>query len=332
MRFAIYGMVFWISLRACTERAVAQQAVRLFALFSTGLAAFGIYAWVSGDNIILGDQAGRALSASFVNRNSYATFAVFGILANLAVYTHRQRGAQGSREMALRDFLEGFFSGGWLWAFGMLLCAGAAMMTQSRAGAVAVVLGLATFLLTHRSAGRGGANGLIAMVVGGGLIVAMTAAGGLADRLLSGAGEEGRFLVYPKIVEGIMDRPLLGHGLGAFEDAFRAYVPFEAARGEWNMAHNSYLENAFELGLVGAGALYLALLLVVLRIWRGRVESRSGHSLQCFAFSCAVAAGFHAAFDFSLQMPALAASFAFILGLGYAQSIPKPKRKTSRQT
>lgn len=328
MRLATYAMVFWIAMRACVEDKDALAYLRAVALFSTGLAIYGLYAFVSGENPLLAGEAGGALSATFVNRNNYATFAAFGFLANFALYSSGQRtGSGGSWQRAARDFLETFFSGRWIWAFGMLLCAGALAMTQSRAGAAAGLLGLMVFLATYRTGQGQRAWGVVLLGLGAALAVGLTAAGGLVERIADlASNEDGRFLVFPHIVQGIAERPLLGHGLGAFADAFRPYVPLEAA-GEWDLAHNSYLENAFELGLVAAGCLYLALAIVLVQIWRGQILRKRNRSVLCFVVACGATAAFHGAFDFSLQMPALATCFAFILGLGYAQSRAKSDQR-----
>ena len=96
------------------------------------------------------------------------------------------------------------------------------------------------------------------------------------------------------------------------------------------MAHNSYLENMFELGLPAAGAFYAALLLVGLRLLAGLSVRQRGRTVLAFAFGAYVTAAFHSGFDFSLQMPALAAVFAWILGVGYAQSFPEKEMDGSR--
>jgi O-antigen ligase len=132
--------------------------------------------------------------------------------------------------------------------------------------------------------------------------------------------EAGRFAVYPLVWEAALQRPLLGHGLGAFEDVFRAFVPVEAAVGAWDKAHNSYLENLFELGLPAALALYLALFLVGWRLLRGLLQRKRDRAPVAVAFACFLLAGFHAFFDFSLQMPGLAGFFAWLIGIGYVQS------------
>ncbi len=93
--------------------------------------------------------------------------------------------------------------------------------------------------------------------------------------------------------------------------------------------HNSYLENAYELGLPAAVSFYLALLLIILVIARGARVRRNNRIITRVTLSCAVAAALHSGFDFSLQVPAIASLFAFILGIGYAQSFSRAESSIS---
>ncbi len=332
MRLLTYGIVFWMTLRFCEDAFKAMSLLKVFGLFSTALALFGLYAMFTDVNAILGPRAsGSTVNASFANRNAYATYAVFGFLANIVCYL---KGVD--RDMIddtllqrLRNFLERFFAGSWIFGLGAIICLVAVALTQSRAGAAAGVIGLLTFFLAYRLKGRGGSLslGLTFIAIAG--FVIFTSATGVAERLLTTTDENSRFAIYPKIIEGIWERPLLGHGLGAFLDAFRSHVPLEAANGEWDLAHNAYLENFYELGIPAASALYLALFLIAWTIWRGTRKRQRDRAYPCFALACIAAAAFHSVFDFSLQMPATAAVFAMILGLGWSQSIPtRHKRKT----
>ena len=319
LRLLTYAMVFWIALRAAGEMQRASRLLGGFALFSTCLAAFGLYAFATGNNPILGEAASPVVSASFVNRNNYATFAVFGALANLAVFLRASNSAELGRANPIIGFIEGFFAGAWLWLLGFILCIGAVLLTQSRAGVVTALIGVTVFVTAQRrrnSMSSFGPLGVILLVV---LFLIVTASAGVLERFVTASGDP-RFTIYPAIVEAIMDRPWLGHGLGSFHDVFRIYVPLESAFGAWDLAHNSYLENAFEFGLPAAALFYLALILLGLRLLRGLSRRQRARNMLAFVFACYCAAAFHALFDFSLQMPALAAFFAWILGLGYAQS------------
>jgi O-antigen ligase len=328
MRLLTYAMIFVVSLWTALTPERAATMLKAIALFSTALALFGFYAFATGTNPILGEElADRGiLKASFVNRNSYATYAAFGMLANLAAYLEATRYGGSS----LRARLETFFGGAWIFALGVLICIGAVSLTQSRAGAAAALVGLAVFFTARGARKRDTSWLLIALIAGVLLFVGATSATGLLDRLLTTDASDGRFLVYPAILEAIEDRPLLGHGLGAFHDSFRSYVPFEAARGEWVRAHSSYLELAMGLGLPAAGSFLLGLALIAWRLWRGVVRRRQDRIYACFAVGCIATAAFHSAFDFSLQMPATAALFAVILGLGTAQAYRKEELQRVR--
>lgn len=330
LRLATYGMVAWILAASALNSQRAWRYVMAIALFSSALAVFGIAAAVTGVNVVLGlDGAPTVVSATFVNRNSYATYAAFGLYANVAVYVMLAgRGASEDRRASLRNFLENFFRAAWLFALGALLCGAAIVMTASRAGAGASALGLIVLMIamTRR---RRAANlmlwGIVALIA---IFVASALSTTLIGRLmfLVDTGEDARFLVFPVLLAQIADRPWLGQGIGAFQDAFRPHVPLEVANFEWDMAHSSYLENLYELGVPAAVVLYLALALVVARLLAGLRRRESDAGLPALALAVLTAAGVHATVDFSLQMPACTALFAVILGLGWSQSFRRPDR------
>jgi O-antigen ligase len=71
------------------------------------------------------------------------------------------------------------------------------------------------------------------------------------------------------MLQGISQRPWLGTGYGTFDEAFRL-LRDERVHGLWDKAHDTYLENALELGVpaaallvLGAGALLLRVLIGV---------------------------------------------------------------------
>lgn len=321
LRVIAYLALFWIFVRTAESGTRALRMIQAIALFIAALGAFGLFAAATGNNVILG-QAGNGLSASFVNRNSFATYAAFGAIANLALLLDaaRARPADDGRGRALRQFLEDFFSGGWLFTAGFLVCATALVASQSRGGALAGVAGLATVLVMARANARHGAGPVVWLVLAAALFVFATSATGLLERLIATEAEETRFAIYGAVVEAIADRPLLGHGLGSFQDVFRAYVPPVGAWAEWDMAHNTYLEIAFELGLPAAASFFLAVLLVIARVARGALVRRRNLAVPLTGIGIAVTGAVHSAFDFSLQIPAIAAVFAAILGLAWTQS------------
>ena len=338
MRLLAYGMVAWIFVSLAMRSRDAWVSIQGIALFSTALALFGLYAAFTGENVLIGNDVlspmdGRRsiVSASFINRNSYATYGAFGVLANLAAYMHfanRSEGGEGA--VGLRNFLESFFGGAWLYAFGLLICATAVALTGSRAGGLAGLCGVVAFAI---ALGRGSKGtqwalwGVITLLIG---FVVYALSSETAERLLNVGEDQTRFDVYRAVVVQIFERPLLGHGIGAFQDVFRPHVPADAATAEWDKAHNTYLENIFELGIPAAALLYGILAIISLRMLRGVRTRRSDKELPAFVLACIVTGGLHSLFDFSLQMPATAALFAAILGIGWAQSFRHDARKPQR--
>jgi O-antigen ligase len=332
-RLMAYAMVFWIALRAAMDDKRAIAFIKAVAIWSFLLALYGILVMLSGQDWLAGSRAPNNLSSTFVNRNSYATYAGFGLAANLAVVWLKVEGAvidAGSRRAKFRNLLEALVRWGWLYALGALVVASALMLTVSRAGIVSGAVGVFVFILAlrlRRSSGSGATFWPLAAAVGAVAIYAGTI--GLESfliRTVSLSNEQLRFLAYPRILEAMADYPLLGTGLGGFHDTFRAYYTADLGRYEWDMAHSTYLENVLELGIVAAVLFYAALAIIAWRILRGTRERRRYVAVPAFALAVAGIGGLHSLVDFSLQMPATAALFAFVLGLGWSQSFRQRDR------
>jgi len=204
---------------------------------------------------------------------------------------------------------------------------------QSRAGAAAAILGLFAFFISYRVKGRATNPVMVVTLLLIFGFVALTLSSDLTERFLATSDENLRFEIYPHVIEGIKERWVLGHGLGSFLDSFRSNVPLDAAKGEWDYAHNSFLENYYELGVPAATALYLALGAITWRMWKGARERQRDRSFACLAFAMIIATSFQSFFDFGLQMPATASLFALILGIAWTQSFSgrnSAKRKSKK--
>lgn len=328
MRYTSYAMCFWILLRsAVASKHGGMEFIQAIALFSLALALYGLFSFFLGSNALLGVEGSETLvRASFWNRNTYATFAVFGVLANVSAYLKLisdSRSAEGAA--ALRDFLETFFTGAWIYAFGALVGLAAVALTLSRGGALAGIVGMVLLLVLMRREGRSQKKAVLGIPLALFGFALLFLSSGVAERF----GEtipQARWPIFAETVTGIFDRPLLGHGAGAYLEAFRPYAPPEFSHFEWQSAHNSYLENAFEFGLPAAAALYLMLALVGWRLWRGARTRRRHQIVPAFAFACFAAAAVHATTDFSFHYPSVAALFSAILGIGWAQSFRTDRR------
>lgn len=325
LRLLAYAALFWIAAQGGRPEIRARRFVATVALWSVALALYGLVAMFADFNPITGDTAYQGIvTASYINPNAYALYAGLGAIAclsALAFHMPVSRRRHDSGRKVLRDLLEALIKGGWIYLTGFVVLAMAILYTESRAGSAASLAGVGVILVIILA--RRGRAWWIATwaIVALPVMAAAIGAGRLGDQFaLNDPLEDGRIEVYERILAGIEAAPWLGHGLGAFQDGFRPYMTGDVSDLDWDLAHSTYLENAFELGLPAAGALVLALLLVAWRLRRGTQVRRRMRPAPAFALAALAAGGLHSLVDFSLQMPATTALLAMILGVGWTQS------------
>ena len=316
MGLLAYGGIFWLALQLCRSSARAHQV--LFAVAAGGLlyAGYGLFEFLNSDTGIV--------TSTFVNRNSYATYAGMTLFCGLGLVlgelARRARAGMALRRIAL-DVLSRLDAP---LAIGVITClvAGTALLlTQSRGAFVALCAGLVAFVWSLRR---------MALVTSGACVKATALfLIGVFFGIVWLAGEEtlGRFpradahalnrLAYYRTTwEAIGERPLLGTGYGTYADAFRAYNHPGTGTYFLDKAHNTYLQMIMELGWPAALALYAGLGLLVFRCQQGRSAV-----YPTVLASCSVLVAVHALVDFSLEMPANAATYALLLGIGCAQAV-----------
>jgi len=142
-----------------------------------------------------------------------------------------------------------------------------------------------------------------------------------ADLFASGGADAERLALWEAARRMIADSPWLGLGLGTFQTAYPLYAqhPFPLVMDK---ALNDYLELAAGLGLPAAIALWSAIALFALRCARAVFVRHRNRQFAILGVGATVLVAVHSAADMSLQIPAVAATFAAILGLGVAQSFP----------
>jgi len=121
------------------------------------------------------------------------------------------------------------------------------------------------------------------------------------------------------VLRAIGDNWLTGTGYGSFADIFPLYQPLSVV-GFVDLAHDDYLENALELGVPAACLLFGAVLYLGGRCLVGVFRRRRDAIYPLAGTAVTVLIGVHSALDFSMQIPAVAVTYAVILGIGVAQS------------
>jgi O-antigen ligase len=327
MRLLSYGGIFWLSLQSFRTVEEADRAIFVIALAAAVYSAYGLLMHFTGADLIIWypkwDHV-DSVTGTFPNRNHFATFAGLGLLCALA-WIVRQLGAAANRRGKLVELFLHPRPSHFVVAAAVPICLLGLLQSLSRAGSFSTLLACVV-LLAGVAAHAGGRRALwVAVVMAflaiSGFYIAIASAG-LFERLallFDPEAMEYRFPAYRLMFDSIANFPWLGLGYGTFEDAFKIYrAPPVAVY--FDTAHSTYLENAIELGLPAAIALWLSvgwLGLSGLRAFR----SRRSAWIYGWAAACAtLLVGTHAALDFSLQIPAVAIVYAVMLGVGCGQA------------
>jgi O-antigen ligase len=220
-------------------------------------------------------------------------------------------------------------------AFGMLfLCLAAMFMTNSRGAALVSLLALMAAFLAFFRRDLPRRTGIVSTFAAGGviaLILLETMGAGVSGRFGSqGLSGEGRIDVYKATLRMIADHPWLGIGQGSFADAFPIYRSSDASVfGVWDLAHNTLLEIAAEMGLPIAVLVVAVWIAMFARLARGIMVRRRGILVPAAALAVAGLAVLHSLIDFSLQIPGYAIVALALVGAGLAQSFPEDAKQAA---
>lgn len=330
---AAVGM-FVLAFALAQREAQARRLLMALLAIITGYALFGIGQELVGWRLSGSDAYRANVVSTFVNRNHFATYANLGLVIAMGLMLEPLlRGDAGRKEPLGRRIAQAIatiFEERRYPLMAAVIILLAVVGSASRGGILSL-LGAVLFLLFMVflvSRATRGTKLLVSvgMVGGAGLLVWLTG-DVLLDRLqvifaADTLGEvDGRIAAWEMTLQAIAERPLLGYGHGAYQELFfLAHGPELGRTGVWDHAHNDYLQAAAELGLPAAGALWLAILLVWGLCLGGALRRRRRRVYPLVAATAGVVVGLHAITDFSLLMPAVAMTFAAMLGIGCAQS------------
>jgi hypothetical protein len=115
------------------------------------------------------------------------------------------------------------------------------------------------------------------------------------------------------------DAPMLGTGAGTFEEVFRFYRTGDF-KATVTHAGSGYHEALLELGTFAAGALFLLFAGFGLLTLTGALRRQRDSAYAAAGLAATVLVAAHAAFDYSLKVPAIAATYCLLVGAACAQS------------
>ena len=276
-------------------------------------ALISLFTFVAGVQIAVGDR----LSGGFLSFNSGAT--VFGILTVLALALFL-RGWQKKAGPGLSGRITALA--------GPLACLSLStvclVLTQSRMGLAATLFAAGALLVWTFAQNP---KGKVSAIVAGLLLLTLASIllfGGNAlvwtrlDALDADASVRGQILAAHW--QAFLASPLFGYGLGSFNPVNLQIMTGENSAALWSIraTHNVYLQWLQETGLVGAFPMFLLIATILsLSLWRsgrGPGGRTPLHGLLCANLVVLI----HGMTDYALQVPSIAALWAFLLGLQFA--------------
>lgn len=311
----------------------ARRGVRVMAWAGVVYAVYGIYAFAFDPTSILWREKTSYigyLTATFINRNTAACYfgscaAVWLVLLMSAVRRTLPRGPLEWKRVPERllqrtpkDVLIRFVM--------LFVCLSAMFMTSSRGGVLVSlsVMVIAFMIFFARDLPRGaGFLGAAAGSAGIALLLLQVLGGNVGYRIDQlGLSDVGRLSVYRSTLRIIADNPWFGTGLGTFAYAFPAYRSSDISmQGRWDIAHNTHLEFASELGIPLTIIVAVAWLVALIVLARGVRVRRRQIVVPLSALAVCLIGLVHSTIDFSLQIAGYSIVLFALLGLGLGQAV-----------
>lgn len=328
MRLIAYLTIFWLTMQYTRNRDRAEQLLAWISWIGTAYALYGLANFFAGNPYLLWYPRWANpldVTSTFVNRNHYATFAGLTLISAAAIGISAYRKAwqlSDRSQQTVSRMIECLAGRPIAYFLMMLIIATAWMQTHSRMGVAATALGVVVMLvllMASRLVRRRVAPWVVLALVA--LALFQVSGAGTLSRLSENGSDDGRWSLYAIVAEQIESAPYTGSGYGSFAQAFPMYRDARLPeRTNFPQAHSSYLELAAELG-IPAATLFVAMILWCVALCLIGIFRRQRDQLYAIvAVAASVIVGAHALLDFSLQIPAVAALYAAMLGMGVAQS------------
>ncbi len=211
---------------------------------------------------------------------------------------------------------------GWI-SFCLLVMCTALILSTSRGGVAALMFAVSlTALLAVMMRGRDTAESRLPLKLGAFVVVGVVwlGAGGIAEKIERVGFASNRADIREAIYPMIGDFWLTGSGAGTFRWVFPAYKTDALGGGYYEHAHNDFLELLSEQGVVGFILVGVAICLLLFKIVTAYLRRRDPLIRGALFFSiCGATSLFaHGLVDFNLNIPANAALFFVLLGVGAA--------------
>lgn len=338
MRLLTYAGIFWLALQYGRSSQRAVQVYRAVAIAGLVYAAYGLAVEFSGSQTILWYEKLRYqdnLTSTFRYKNAYATYAGLGLIATVVLLV-RALGRDDYSTMGpserLRTILTLVFEKIWPLVLTFIALVSALLLSDSRGGFFSATVALLVFAILLRISPRRalpyGKIYFAAIAVAGVFFISVSG-GAVFDRFAQTDENEIRTRIYDKTVDAIAGRPLSGWGANTFESVFAQYQDWTYTTRTLR-AHNEYLDNAQGMGIPATIALVVSILSIGVLCFRGVRHRQRDNVYPAAGVAAIVLIGLHSVSDFTMQVPAVAATFALLAGVCCAQSWSSLVRRVAR--
>ena len=319
------GSLAALALPALADRRRARRAAVVVVSGGLLVAVYGVVAHVAFGSLLFGRIVVPTVTpfGPFVSKNHFAGYVEMIALVALGLAVGLVDDArEGASPLS---WARGRRAGRVVVAFGASAAlALAVLVSQSRGGAVSLAAGVLAFAalrvrVRHLGTIRTSLLAAGSLCVATALWVALPS--DARDRIASlgsaSPDDSGiyRIGIWRDSLRVFRASPLVGQGLGAFEDALPRY---KTVAGNLRVGHaeNDYLELLADAGTVGWLLAFLGLVLLVRTAQAGGAEpDRLRRGLRMGAASGLVALAVHSAFDFNLRIPASAITGLMLVAL-----------------
>ncbi len=319
LRMASYIIYFWLVLTCCTNantRMVLLTSCFVILLYHSVIALL-LYVNVFDLPLVFAkSDYPDSLTGTFVNRNSFATYLGMGLLTGVALLEIHL----GKIRQPVASILDYLTPGRAFILCGIIIFTVTLFLTNSRFGLVASGLGLITFICLNSWKNHVSArNWLLPMLL---MAIFITVAFGFqrfSGFRISALSHDisTRLTLYEQVWSMIQNQPWSGFGADSFPVAFpRFHLPTLDPDLVWDKAHNSFLTNWAELGLVFGSIPIIAGLIVMRALFRSAQTATENRHMALLAIAVLVQTASHSLVDFSLEIQANVFVILTIIALG----------------
>jgi O-antigen ligase len=332
-----WGSIFVLCIMAHiagNHKGFKDKFCKFFFAVSVLIAIYGLIIYATGNKSILWfnkDSYVKELTATFVNRNSYATFAGCGFLVGL-YYAHSDyvkfiKNYSGNYKIKIAGLIDYISSIRIAYILCSFIIFVALVLTNSRAG-ISLTLGFSVMFFLLASSQKNMTKKMIFFMIA--IVLFCLFAPLVLQNFLNRSlhiheSSMLRTQVYRIMIDIIKDYPWFGVGLGGFEYVFQMYRDSRLEiYGYWDKGHCTPLEVILDIGIPLSTMLFSVYAYIFYFIIKAYIRFKDNFLVLCCCI-CGLCIT-HSVVDFSLQIPAINILFHIMLILGYTKAKQRTKR------